>query len=355
MPPEVIRNPLPIYITQKYYPSLNGFRGLAILGVIISHLVRETKASQLGFLGIWGVDLFFVLSGFLITTLLIREKESTGRISLSMFYTRRALRIFPSALLFLLVMLLFNRIYSLGISVAGFITAALYVKNLPIRSAGNDWYLGHFWTLSAEEQYYLIVPSLLSSGYLLFKRVGVAVILCAYTSIILAFHVWKSFLPLHYLVSVLGPEISLMLGSLTSLLVCEGKISIPSFNSLWSFLLLFVSLLFESQLVPMVPHLLSGTFAAICFCVLIVSGIQPVNSIFYSFTNNRTICFIGLLSYSLYIWQQIFTVNTFMFSYPHSAELDTLINLLALFLFSAASYYGFERYFLRVKSHFARV
>lgn len=140
---------LPEFILSKYYPSLDGFRALACLAVIISHLAFGIRGRPLDFLGDWGVDFFFVLSGFLITTLLIKEQGTHGSISLSLFYTRRALRIIPAAMIFLILMLGLNSIYRLGIPYHDFAAAALYVKNLPLNlSSGpkSSWYLAHFWS-----------------------------------------------------------------------------------------------------------------------------------------------------------------------------------------------------------------
>src|ERR1044072_3432187 len=86
---------------RSHIPALDGLRGLAILLVIIHHQLIPLKLNG-GFLG---VDLFFVLSGFLITSLLLKEFDATQSISLTKFYARRVLRLAPALLLYLLVSL----------------------------------------------------------------------------------------------------------------------------------------------------------------------------------------------------------------------------------------------------------
>ena len=78
------------FVETRHFPALDGLRGLSILAVIWHHAVDPA-----GIWGYFGVSLFFAISGFLITTLLLRERAATGRISLRNFYMRRTLRIFP--------------------------------------------------------------------------------------------------------------------------------------------------------------------------------------------------------------------------------------------------------------------
>src|SRR6202000_1097985 len=114
-----------------------------------------------------GVHIFFVLSGFLIITLLLKEKWRTGGISLKRFYIRRALRILPVAWLFLLVLIALNSWYGLKIPVINFVASFLFFKNLPLP---NEPYTAHFLTLAVEEQFYLVFPLLLifsTNGYLI--------------------------------------------------------------------------------------------------------------------------------------------------------------------------------------------
>ena len=153
---------VPGYLQGQNYPALTGVRGIAIIIVLLYHLgINRLLRHFDGWLfGGMGVDIFFVLSGFLITTLLIMEKVESGHIGLKQFYTRRALRIVPVAYLFLVVMLLINYFFDFGIHAKSFICGLLYLKNLPI-SGINDHWTTHLWSVSVEVQFYLFFPLLL--------------------------------------------------------------------------------------------------------------------------------------------------------------------------------------------------
>ncbi len=135
-------------------PSLDGLRAISISLVILSHLVKWKHISlgPLGSYGDLGVHVFFVLSGYLITNLLLREHERTSNISLEDFYIRRAYRIFPAALVFLavVIVLYWNEMRSYHIAAALF-----YVANMDI---ARPWIFGHLLSLINEEQFYFLWP-----------------------------------------------------------------------------------------------------------------------------------------------------------------------------------------------------
>jgi peptidoglycan/LPS O-acetylase OafA/YrhL len=129
--------------------NLDGLRALAVLLVLVTH-----STTRLPFGGI-GVTVFFVLSGYLITTLLIREREATGRISLRLFYLRRANRLYPALVTMLLVTV------ALGAPVGSAVIAGTYTTNLFNSFGVGNFPYGHTWSLAMEEQFYLLWPILL--------------------------------------------------------------------------------------------------------------------------------------------------------------------------------------------------
>ncbi len=156
----------------RHFPVLDGLRGIAILTVMCYHLEYLVPSihmfSKGGFLG---VDLFFVLSGFLITSILIREHDLTGKISLLAFYIRRTLRLVP-ALWFFLALLYFagnlllspvqaDVIYGQG----NFIYAIFYVMNWQSATGAIAGNLNHIWSLAIEEQFYIIWSLLLFTAF----------------------------------------------------------------------------------------------------------------------------------------------------------------------------------------------
>ena len=118
----------------------------------------------------FGVQAFFVISGFLITTLLLKERSATGRIDLLAFYRRRTLRIFPACFLYVSVVALVGHIGYLGYA---------YSYTMCYAGQGRPWLLGHLWSLSVEEQFYLLWPFVLALAFTLHRLVAIAVVLAA--------------------------------------------------------------------------------------------------------------------------------------------------------------------------------
>jgi peptidoglycan/LPS O-acetylase OafA/YrhL len=175
---------------MRYIRSFDGLRGIAVLMVIFFHVGRLRG----GFLG---VDVFFALSGFLITSILVDEYERSGGISLSAFYARRVLRLMPA----LFAMLAFYVAIALVLTphaiphlvAAAF--AATYVMNWVIAfDLGPTGFVAHTWSLGMEEQFYLLWPVLLLLALRWAGRsaaVGVGIALFAATAI------WRSYLAVH--------------------------------------------------------------------------------------------------------------------------------------------------------------
>jgi peptidoglycan/LPS O-acetylase OafA/YrhL len=171
---------------DTFHADIEGLRGLAVGVVVLFH------AGLLGMVGGYvGVDVFFVISGFLITGLLLRERTRTGRISLAQFYARRARRILPAAVVVLVVTLIGGLSLAapldrpgLGLDAA---SAALSAGNLRFALEAGDYFATastpspflHYWSLAVEEQFYLIWPALIlivaRSGSVN-RRVAVAIV-----------------------------------------------------------------------------------------------------------------------------------------------------------------------------------
>ena len=144
-----------------YRPSLDGVRALAVLLVAGVHThPRLVPAGSIG------VDMFFVLSGFLITTLLVEETDSRGRISIGRFYIRRALRLFPALFGLLAVVAAWAVLIAAPDTrhnaLREIVAAASYTRNLTWWEHVPGTLLGHTWTLALEEQFYLVWPALLT-------------------------------------------------------------------------------------------------------------------------------------------------------------------------------------------------
>ena len=152
----------------RHLPALDGLRGLALLGVLLFHANGALPGGYLG------VDLFFVLSGFLITSLLLAEHRETGRIALAPFWVRRARRLFPALLSLMPVVAIYGRYFArpeeLATVRAQALAALAYVANWQAILRHQSYWqlfaapspLEHTWSLSIEEQFYVVWPLLVS-------------------------------------------------------------------------------------------------------------------------------------------------------------------------------------------------
>jgi peptidoglycan/LPS O-acetylase OafA/YrhL len=152
-----------------YRPALDGVRAVAVVAVMLFHGTLVPGAPFRVDGGFFGVDVFFVLSGFLITTLLVEEYQRSERISLSSFYARRALRLLPALALVLAVVFVYS-----SLDLSDGVAHLVHVEALWTALYGLNWYfvvehnplltllhLGHAWSLSIEEQFYLVRPIVL--------------------------------------------------------------------------------------------------------------------------------------------------------------------------------------------------
>ena len=152
---------------RRFFPEVQGLRALAVAMVVVYHIDKDLLPG-----GYVGVDVFFVISGFLITTLLLREARTSGRVSISGFYIRRVRRILPAATVVLaatgaLSMVLLPSAQLLD-TAKQLVASAAYVQNLLLAADSVDYLAAgaaespvqHFWSLAVEEQFYLLWPLL---------------------------------------------------------------------------------------------------------------------------------------------------------------------------------------------------
>src|SRR6185312_7367551 len=162
--------PEPVRAGQRYLPGLDGLRALAVLAVVAYHLNASWAPG-----GLLGVGVFFTLSGYLITDLLLGQRESTGKLQLVDFWQRRARRLLPALFVMLLIVIGWVALLDRGqlSALRGMVwSAVLYVSNWWLIAQHTSYFarfgppspLGHLWSLAVEEQFYLIWPWLLLLG-----------------------------------------------------------------------------------------------------------------------------------------------------------------------------------------------
>ena len=308
----------------NYLPTLDGWRTVAIALVLFAHASESllnaipihllTDLAGLKRVGLIGVQLFFGLSGFLITTKLLDEEARHGRISLPAFYIRRSFRILPAALVFLSVIGLLSVAGLLNITVGRWFSTVFFAANYSW--AEHSWYVGHFWSLAVEEHFYFLWPAAF-----LFLRAS-SLRLALVVSLALAIALWRA---LDFKFQLTG----------ASAAVFWGRTDIQADGILWgvSIALLYADPVWKGRLSqfftaaanwPLLCLLLLALEAApelnwkLSFLLISVKAIlMPLlilGTLIQSsnwpgrFLETPALRWVGRLSYSLYLWQQLFLV-----------------------------------------------
>ncbi|EDK14796.1 acyltransferase [Haemophilus influenzae] len=351
----------------KYRPEIDGLRAIAVISVIIYHLNENWLSG--GFLG---VDIFFVISGFLITGIIITEIQQNS-FSLKQFYTRRIKRIYPA---FITVMALVS-----------FIASVIFIYNdfnklrktieLAIAFLSN-FYLGltqgyfdlsanenpvlHIWSLAVEEQYYLIFPLILILAYKKFREIKVLFIITLILFFILlatsfvSANFYKEVLHqpnIYYLSNLRFPE--LLVGSLLAIyhnLSASKQASKQASNviAILSTLLLFSCLFLMNNNIAYIPGI---TLILPCIFTALIIHTTSQNNIIKLCLSNKVIVFIGKISYSLYLYHWIFIALAYYITGEKQINNQSIAIVTVLtIIFSVLSYYLIEQPIRKSKLNF---
>lgn len=359
---------------KTYYPSLNGLRGLAILLILLTHLFEYVPVFKLNWIS---VDLFFVISGFLITEIILKKRGTTH--FLQNFYIRRALRIFP-----LYYVSLFIILYLIPASIIGFSNLQyfrdnrfwlfFYVQNwlYILKNPDHNLLLNHFWTLAVEEQYYFFWPLCI----LFIKKTNRLLLFIG--CIILLNLGWRMFM---WHLSV--PDISY--AYLYKFTRIDGLCVGSGLAILWVYKRAFIQqyllticmivaaanvffILYKLFVAPSLPfHGFIGYLTASVFwgVVMYVSLIKKSKWL-DSFLNFSPLQGLGNISYSLYIWHwPVYWLALPFLSKFLSARFnikglanDLIVSVacsLGSLLMALLTYYCIEKFFLKLKDKIAPI
>ncbi len=337
----------------KYRKDIDGLRAVAVLAVLLFHL--DPSYLSAGYLG---VDIFFVISGYLITRIVYTEVMS-GKYTFTNFYVRRSKRILPPlyfmAILTLIAgyfILLPYDFFKTGISILG---AILFVSNMQFAlrtgdyfsSDSSEWPMLHTWSLSVEEQYYFVLPIALIICIRFLKKINLVMILSvvALASFVLAEYMsGKSNLAgmsYYILLTRMG---ELLVGSVLAIFHAKGTFEKSNSNilALIAVAVLTATLLFFNK------QLVFPGFSALLACIPIALIIHSEDTWVNKALENKVVVWIGLLSYSLYLfhWPVLafarYILNTTE-GYLHLSPGVQVICLVLIFALSILSYYAVER------------
>jgi peptidoglycan/LPS O-acetylase OafA/YrhL len=344
----------PAWLSRGQIPSLHGLRALSILLVLIAHLAQHgillPRTWHLTELGRLGVDMFFVISGFLITVLLLREQKKQQTISLKQFYLRRAFRILPAYLCFLLGIALMNSLGVVALSGWDWFAVLTYTVSFVPKPT---WDIGHIWSLSVEEHFYLLWPIVM----LCWPRRGWLVPLATIVTTPLMRWLIQEHIPtLDASYCTLTRMDTIAVGCGLAYLAYWPRfrrVLRLSARSAYLFSAVLVLLVGLSQLaalrVPMYQLALHPLLVASAYATTIWLWTQHSRSHLGRLLNSKPAVWIGLLSYSLYLWQQPF-LN------PHGNAwfAQSPLNLVCIPVLAIASYLLVERPLVQWKDHWSR-
>lgn len=328
-------------VPRPRIPSLDGVRALAILLVCVGHFAynagyrwwTDTYAHC-------GVLIFLVLSGFLITTLLIREREKIGTISLRRFFIRRAYRILPAAYVYLVVVTI---VYRNSFTARDLLVTFTYLSSyfhLP-------WVLGHLWSLSVEEQFYFLWPIATLLGVIFARRFAFVAIVFAPVFRFVLYKIGLGLGASYFFPSVAD---SLAVGCLLAMYQPQLEkhrsfFAWRGFPLIWALTLSMPVLLHYGHLLKVwpLPQMLqvSGLTVfsfGVALCIQNAIIARPL------LLNIPFVVWLGTVSYSLYLWQMPFT-NPNVRSWPTAFPQNLILALLA----AVISFYAIEQPFLRLR------
>ncbi|HKE48319.1 MAG TPA: acyltransferase [Rhodanobacteraceae bacterium] len=336
---------------------MDGLRAVSISLVLYGHLEGGHGFPSIGITR-WfgdvahlGVTVFFVISGFLITSLLMSERERTGTISLKNFYLRRTLRIFPAFYAFILALIAASVLGWIDLGGRDLAFALTYTVNY---DADRSWNIGHLWSLSIEEQFYLLWPFVF---LMLRERRAVIAAVLAFAAgplvrlaMRLAFPAGSPWRDLEIFPAMAD---SIAIGCVLALLrpwLLEQAWYLRLTGSAWlAIVLVPLILAINSRLGYGLVDLVGSPILLVSIALLIEASTRRAQSLAGRFLNLPPVVFLGVLSYSLYLWQQPF-LNRHLDTTPTSFPL----NLALAFGCALLSYFLIERPLVGVRRRLER-
>jgi len=326
--------------------SLDGLRAISIAFVLIDHLgydrfftPQTLLGTTLASLGGFGVKIFFVLSGYLITLLMLNEQNKTGKVNLGNFYIRRVFRIVPAAIAFMLVVFIYN---GSSISLQNKVFSLLFIENY---ASVPDWRIAHLWSLGVEEQFYLLWPLV----FIIWPQTRKKALLLT-MAVVPAVNV--------VMIRLGWPYWNLAFYSVADTIACGCLLALLRqnqhlnrvLNSRFFFLIPILTCL-DSPLTLLKGGIVFGVCKSLllrpAFNIGIALCVEKAVRIAPAILNNRTMTSLGVMSYSIYLWQQPFAFSRTPLA--QNSLLDLIFRIVLIGIFASASYLCVEQPFLKMR------
>jgi peptidoglycan/LPS O-acetylase OafA/YrhL len=329
-----------------YRPALDGLRAVAVVLVLIKHSGVPVMTGA----GAIGVGIFFTLSGFLITTLMLEEHAKTGRIDVGRFYLRRALRLLPAITAVLIFLEVGSHVFHRPQMSVGVGWTAVYLSNWAQLPNSAFPYLGHTWSLAVEEQFYLFWPVTLlvlirwfGTGSRLVR--GIVVIAgasAAWRATLILFGVRGARLTIGTDVRLDG----LLLGCAVAALLRTRRVELPFATAVAGAVGLFALTLPDPQRTAV--RLVESTLVALASIPVILDLVGGTSPLARSM-KSKVLVHLGRISYGIYLWHY----PVFQLLRPHihqSIAIRGVLMSLASIAVAEVSFYVIEQPFLRLKN-----
>ncbi|MCE5785194.1 acetyltransferase [Staphylococcus pseudintermedius] len=349
-------------INPRYMPGLDGVRAVAVIAIIIYHLNPQWLSG--GFLG---VDTFFVISGYLITSLLLTEYHNTGKIKLMSFWLRRVKRLIPAVLFLVMGVIVLSLIFmptEIQKVRADSIAAIFYVSNWWYIMQNVDYFeqfavqpLKHLWSLAIEEQFYLVFPIVLLSLLSFIRRLKSIRIIFLILLVISMIAMMVLYVPNENVARVyFGTDTriqTLLMGVLLALVWPPFQLKAKVNRQMRTMIdtagvvglaILFICFKFVSETNSILYY--GGFFLISTVTLLVIASSVHPSGYFAKFLGNKVFTFIGSRSYSLYLWHYpIIVLIHHQFVQGQIPPLVYVVELLLMVLMAEFSYKFIEQPF----------
>ena len=341
----------------KYIKGFDGLRAVSILLVLVTHLGLSDFIPNTSFVmdrlwfiisGDTGVQMFFTLSGFLITLILLKEKKDTGSIKFGRFYLKRFLRLLPPLLILYPLVLIAMLNGWIIQSSTGLIYSVFYIYNF-IPNYAYTSELGHTWSLAVEEQFYFTWPFVLA--FIRDRRVVKAItIIVIILSAFLLFYIPSFEMAQEYRMNrwFLPAIAPIMIGSLGAVVYSSNKERVEEkLQSKWTVLILCLLLFISPLYFPKVFLITVPIVQAFGLSLLLLWIASNQNTRFVALLNNRMLNYVGKISYGLYVYQGFFLGT------GPGGNIDVQLfplNIILVFAVAILSYELIEKPVLRLKN-----